>query len=305
MSNKVAVLLIVFKRPELTASSWACVRRYAPEKLYIFSDGPRLEVAGERELCEEARKLTEDVDWPCEVHRDYSEINRGPRGHFARAFEHVFAHEDRLIQVEDDDVPDPTFFSFCEEMLERYLDDKRIMSVSGWNMQDTSPYIDSSYFFSRYSTGHGWATWRRTWEKYDVHMKTWPETRRSSAFRDGHHSGKERRYWDHVFSRTHAGHVDTWDYQFALLHFLRNGLSVRPTKNLVANSGYGPHGTNTRDPNAPGASRSSFPMTFPLVHPPRIEANKVYDKEVSELFKLARFDKRVCGAIRRTLKKCL
>ena len=166
------VLLIIFNRPDTTARVFEAIRAARPTELYIAADAPRENRSEDKRLCEEAKKITEKIDWPCEVHRLYQEKNlgckRGPIASITWFFENVEAG----IILEDDCVPHPSFFAFCSELLEKYADDKRIMHVSGNNFQFGKMRGDASYFFSEYTLSWGWATWRRAWQRFAHRIRT-------------------------------------------------------------------------------------------------------------------------------------
>jgi hypothetical protein len=146
--------------------------------------------------------------------------------------------------LEDDCVPCPSFFDFCSQMLERYRDDTRIMHVSGDNYQDGIRRGSGSYYFSRYSHTWGWASWRRAWRYYDVHLSSWPLALREGWLNYLLEDKLEIEYWTGIFEKTYAGQIDCWDYQWLFTCWCQGGLSVLPNANLVTNIGVGPDATN-------------------------------------------------------------
>src|SRR5712691_1210425 len=174
------VVLIVFNRPEITAQSFAAIRAARPTQLFIIADGPRPNVSGDEEKCAATRAVVEKVDWPCQILRKFAESNLGLRRNVSEGLDWVFRQTEEAIILEDDCLPDPTFFPFCDAMLERYRDDGRIGMISGTNPSaHLAPPDGESYFFSRYYYIWGWATWRRAWQLYDREMTAWPAMRRS------------------------------------------------------------------------------------------------------------------------------
>lgn len=188
----------------------------------------------------------------------------------------VFQQTDEAIILEDDCLPHPTFFRFCAELLERYRNEHRIAQISGNNFQfgrSTQPF---SYYFSRYNHIWGWASWRRAWELYDKSMSDWPLLR-DRGFLEGRLSGKkELTYWTDVFSRVHAGEIDTWDCQWTFSCWKNNLLTILPSVNLVSNIGFGPGATHTPVPNR-YSEMDTIEMSFPLWHPPNIQADTASD----------------------------
>ena len=268
MSETPPVLLLVFRRPEVTRRMFETVRRARPARLYVAADGPRADHPGEAAACEEARGIATDVDWPCTVHTLFQTRNLGCRIGVSTALDWFFEREESGIILEDDCVPSDSFFGYCAELLERYRDDSRIMSISGDNFQKGRRVTPYSYYFSRYMNCWGWATWRRAWLLYDREMALWPEFRDSGglvAWSDGDEGFV--RYWLEIFDAAAAGKFDSWAYRFLFTCWAYNGLTCLPAKNLVSNIGYAEDGTHTFDPNDGRAALPAYDLTFPLRHP--------------------------------------
>lgn len=245
MSCKTPVAFIVFRRPDLTARVFEAIRQARPEKLLVIADGPRN--PAEAEVCRATRAVTEQVDWPCEVFRNYSDVNLGCRKRVSSGLDWVFEQVDEAVILEDDCLPHPSFFGYCGELLERYCEDSRVWCISGDNFQLGRTRGDGSYYFSNYPHTWGWATWRRAWQQYDHEMKFWP------AFRDGHglkgvlDDPLEVKYWRTVFEKLYTtGRPDTWDYVWIFTCWKNGGRTVLPNVNLIANIGFGAAGTNTK-----------------------------------------------------------
>jgi hypothetical protein len=173
------------------------------------------------------------------------------------------------IIIEDDCVPDLSFFHFSAESLERYRNDHRIMMISGNNFQNGISRTQSSYYFSRFPHCWGWATWRRAWSGYDFGIKDWqhhPSDWLRSIVGHSLFAAELQRHFD-ALSR---GGAYTWDYQWMHHMFLNGGLSVVPNLNLVENVGFGPDATHTRIADQRYIMKASA-LPFPLRHPEAIE----------------------------------
>lgn len=264
------VLFLIFNRPRHTERVFDAIRRARPTRLYVAADGPRASRAGELALCEETRRIATRVDWDCDLKTLFRPENLGCRNAVSRAIDWFFEHEAEGIILEDDCLPHPTFFRFCEELLEHYRDDPRIMSVCGSNFA-WPHFARASYYFSRYADIWGWASWRRAWAHYDVDMTTWPRTdvekMVSGLFADHPHVVH---HWASHFAATYARKVDTWDFQWIYAVMKHGGYAVYPTVNLISNLGFGPDATHTLDQGRL-ASRRTLPMPRDLRHPDKIE----------------------------------
>lgn len=263
---KTPVAFFVFNRPDTTARVFEAIRRAAPSTLLVVADGPRPERPDEADRCGAVREIVSRVDWPCRVLCNYSEENLGCRRRMSSGLDWVFDQVEEAIILEDDCLPDQSFFLFCQELLERYRDDGRVMMISGDNFHARTRTDADSYYFSRYPHIWGWASWRKAWLRYDVDMKLWPRVREQRCLDALFPNPRQSRFWQEAFDGVHRGDIDTWDHQFTFSCLINNGLCVLPAVNLVSNLGFGPDATHTRS----GTKFAEMPtqaMTFPLRHP--------------------------------------
>lgn len=176
MTNKsftTPILFLIFNRPETTERVFQQIRKIQPRQLFVSADGPRPTKIGEQETCEQVQKIIQKIDWKCDLKTNYSEKNLGCRVAVSSGINWFFNHVYEGIILEDDCVPDISFFHFCETMLEYYRNDERIMHIGGFNYQDGIIRGSGSYYFSQLSHIWGWATWKRAWDKYDVNVSTY------------------------------------------------------------------------------------------------------------------------------------
>lgn len=279
-SVQTPVALFVFNRPDTTAQVFAAVARARPAKLLVVADGPRTKRAGESERCAQTRAIVERVDWPCEVSTNYSAVNLGCRSRVSSGLDWVFSQVPEAIILEDDCVPHPTFFQFCEELLEIYRHDERIGMICGNNFQFGRRIGDGSYYFSKYTPIWGWATWRRAWKHYDVLARSWPQVRGSGLF-ETMTFPCERETWKAMFDGVFQEQIDTWDYQWTLSCWSQSMITVMPERNLVENIGFGPEATHTTG-SGPYANMAVEAMEFPLKQPSIIAANAQADRRVAD-----------------------
>jgi hypothetical protein len=261
------VAFLVFNRPHTTARVWSAIREARPATLLVVADGPRAGRDGEAARCTEVRAICDNVDWPCQVLRNYADSNLGCRQRVSSGLDWVFETVEEAIILEDDCLPHPTFFTYCQELLERYRDDERVMLISGDNFQPGPPRTPYSYYFSRYPHIWGWASWRRAWRHYDVNMSLWPTIRDAELLTDLFDDARSVEYWEAILPRVANREIDTWDYQVTFALRCQYGLSVLPRVNLVTNIGFGPEATHTTYQDNI-ANLKAFPIDLPLSHPP-------------------------------------
>jgi hypothetical protein len=277
------VALFVFNRPETTRRVFEVIARTRPAKLLLIADGPRLEKAGEVERCTEVREIVSRVDWPCEVLMNFSNTNLGCQERIISGLNWVFSLEEEAIILEDDCLPDPSFFPYCRELLERYRGDSRVAAISGTNLVGKYLNTKYSYFFSRLGGNWGWATWRTEWQRYDRHMEQWPELKRAGALSEVFEDSKDAAYWTQIFDDMYENKGrSAWDYQWVYTHLKNNALTIIPRVNLVANIGFGRGATHTSaaDPRLMPPVKE---VTFPLIHPPDFIPLRSMDRHFQDL----------------------
>jgi hypothetical protein len=275
------VVALVFNRPAKTRRVFEAIRQARPARLLVVADGPRGNHPGEAERCAQARAVVENVDWPCEVERCYAEGNLGCRQRVSSGLTWAFERVEEAIVLEDDCLPDPSFFRFCEELLERFREDRRIMMISGDNFLGGRGRTGDSYYFSRYAHVWGWATWRRAWSRYDVEMRRWPAVRDGDWLRDVLGDEALSAFWTEAFERVYRGEIDTWDFQWVLTCWLEGGYAVMPRTNLVANIGFDDEATHTKGHRAV-IGLPLQPLEFPLHHPEFVIRDAEADRMTEE-----------------------
>ena len=257
-----------FNRPEVTERVMDTVRRFAPSVMFLVQDGPRPTHPDDEALCARTRAIAENIDWECEVHRIYADSNLGVRQRFLTGLDEVFATVASAIILEDDCLPDDSFFPYCETLLARFAADDRVGMISGNNFLRGGRVSDDSYFFTPDVRIWGWATWRRVWQEFsaDEQHHKWSEKVSAPAI-SRLHSPIRRRSMARMAAVVDS--LDTWDVSF-VLHCLQRGyLNATPAVNLVRNIGFGASSTHT--------SFHSFTddiptdrMLFPLIHPAEV-----------------------------------
>jgi hypothetical protein len=274
------VVLIIFRRPDLTEQVLDRIARARPKQLFVVADGPRAGNAEDLENCQATRAVIDRIDWDCEVHKKFSDTNLGCGAGPATGISWAFEHVDQAIILEDDCIPDDSFFPFCEELLERYKDDERVMQVSGNNFQFGLTRGDYSYYFSRFGICWGWATWKRAWRHFDLEIKGWDALRQEQWLDAMLGNPAAAEIFHDIFERAYraGGDVDYWDYQWTLACWAQSGLSISPNATLVTNLGCREDGTHTKDSKSRIAQLSIEPLDFPLRHPPFIMPNYEADR---------------------------
>jgi len=282
-----SVALIIFNRPGNTKRVFDEISKAKPPKLFIVADGPRTTHPEDIKKCAAARAIVENVDWECDVYKNFSKVNMGCGIRPATGINWIFEHVDRCIILEDDCLPHPSFFQFCDELLEKYKNDDRIMQICGTaslHSENQSPY---SYYFIRHNICWGWATWRRAWKYFNIKIEKWPILRNTSWLNDILQKPLAVEYWKNIFDAAYYKYtddIDYWDYQWRFAFWLQKGLAIKPHNSLISNIGFNEDATHTLWSKDPYANLERSAITFPLKHPPVIEIDGAEDRLIVEQF---------------------
>lgn len=293
------VLLLIFNRPDTTKAVFERIQQARPDRLYIAADGPRhtQEIA----RCEQTRAIVEKIDWPCQVKTLFRESNMGCKKAMSSAISWFFEQEEAGIVLEDDCVPDISFFGFCSELLDRYKSDERIGHIGGSNLQLGIERGHYSYYFSRMTHAWGWAGWRRVWKDYDVNMRSFPQFREMDALKNfpGHAPFSDS--WYSVFQDNYDGKVNSWAYPYSYHNLAAGRLSIIPNVNLISNIGFREDSTHTADSQHVYANLQTGHLDT-LEHPPLMIPDTEADIFTQENEGHA-FNRKPKGLLSRTWKK--
>lgn len=285
MCKKVPVLLIFFNREKEALAVIDAIRKYAPEKMYLASDGGRTEKEHQKVL-QIREKVKKSIDWKCQIKCLFSDKNLGCQWGPVTAVNGAFEEEDRCIILEDDCVPDISFFGYCEQLLERYADNETVWMISGENyLKDDSMFEKADYTFSLRTDTWGWATWKRAWERCDFRLRSWPVYKKEKCLS---HTSYMRYYDELEYMTEQLDNIyrkkdkSIWDYQWRFHMIINNGLCIVPRRNLVRNIGWGEAATHTKVKSGIWDVPTGG-LSYPLRHPSCVVANADFDRQYGEL----------------------
>lgn len=280
---KTPILFIIFNREDTTRQVFNKIRDAKPTKLYIVADGPREKNISDKEACQRTREIIDLVDWDCKVFKNYSEDNMGCKKRVSSGIDWFFENEEFGIILEDDCLPEISFFLFCEELLEKYKNDNRVSLISGSYFNDKK-IGSADYYFSKIPQIWGWATWRRTWNKYDLNMSGYQDFRENHTIEKIWGKKEIQNYWNDVFEEAYNGSINTWDYQLVFSIFVNKGLCICPNVNLVSNIGFGNGSTNTLVSDNRIAKLNLEKIEFPLQHPQNVDYIEDSDIYINNIY---------------------
>lgn len=275
----VPVLLIAYRRPDTTALVLAQIKKARPSKLYISINAPSPSASqDELERCRLVKDMLSNIDWDCQVQRFYRESYVDSRTSVEGGIDFLFQSEDCGIILEDDVLPNESFFWFCRDLLIKYKDVEPVMAITGCNFVPQEGVSKESYRFSRYSHNWGLALWRRSWNKYDRSMSDWPNYKCSGllekvcgGYRDA------AKYWQKRFDTVFQRKIEAYDYAWNYSVWKFRGLIIVPNVNLIKNIGFGVHATHTKTGwGLENLESTSMPM--PLNHPTHLAVDPKSDR---------------------------
>lgn len=279
--NEIPVLIAIFNRPQKVQALIDVLRIVKPKKLFVAADGPRGDKPNEILLCEETRGVLNQIDWPCDIHKKFSEKNLGLSESMEQAIDWFFEQNEAGIIFEDDCIPHPDFFDFALANLNEYWQTENILMISATNFQNGQVRGSASYFFSHYPRIWGWATWKRAWKLYDKGTKNLKDCLETGKLKELFKDKKEQLFWENNFKKPY---VDvngkqrlTWATTWAFSVFNNKGLTIVPNKNLLQNIGYGPDSTHTNS-SGRGWSIKAEALGLDIKHPEKIECDEEADR---------------------------
>jgi hypothetical protein len=281
------ILFLIFNRPDNTSLVFEEISKIKPRYLFVAADGPRVDKLGEFELCYKTRSIINNIDWDCEIKTLYRDVNLGCGKAVSEAITWFFDHVEQGIILEDDCLPDLSFFSYCENLLNYYKDEKSILHIGGNNSQLGRKTNEYSYYFSMYPHIWGWATWRRAWKLFKFNLKD-EDIENNINLITKHYklSVEEGQYWKNHLNLVKNGKIDTWDIQWTYSCWLNKGMTIVPNTNLISNIGFHSEATHT-------TSSESILANLPLgkineiKHPVKLVIDKKADRYTFRKYNLA------------------
>lgn len=311
----VPVLLVFFNRPNVFRKVFNAVKSNKPSKLFLVCDGPR-QGRGDEIGIEKCKEIAKNIDWKCDVVYDYSDSNMGCGRRVSSGITNAFKYVDRLIILEDDCVPNSSFFQFCDELLEKYKNDERINMISGMNHLKEYYPNENSYIFCKSGAIWGWATWKRVWDNYSFEMNFRNNEYAMSTFENL----RLPKYYLQSMKKTGVdreeklsidGKLSSWTYQYAMLRHLYSQLIIVPNRNLITNIGVGEnttHGINNIKKMPKRVQKLMFMPTieldYPLIHPKYVIEDVRYDNQIYRKMghnKISKISIKIEGVIRQVI----
>jgi len=240
------ILFIIFNRPDTTEKVFQVIREAKPTRLYISADGPRKNRPTDYVLCEKTREIVKNIDWECDVKMLFHQENFGCGKAVSGAIQWFFENEEEGVILEDDCLPNPSFFHYCHKMLDYYRNDDRVKVISGDSaLSESFTNSDDTYFFSAIPRVWGWASWRRAWNEYEFDSSKLNKKDFYKHLNEYFIDEKIKNHWKWIYNLMSNKHFNTWDYQLGFSIWMKQGLAITPFVNLISNIGFGQGATHT------------------------------------------------------------
>lgn len=279
MSLSTPVALHIFNRPQYSNQVFAAIAHAQPRKLLIVADGPRADVPEDDELCTQARAIVDQVDWDCEILTYFSASNLGGRRCNSQGLNWVFSQVEEAIILEDDCLPHPSFFPFCQALLAKYRHQNNVMTISGSNFLQDTLSTPQTYVFSKFFVSWGWASWRRAWQHFDLEMTGWPQYRQTQPqfFPQKALSDWVTQLFDWAYDSQQV-----WDIPWFYSCLAQDGLTAVPSVNLISNIGV--QGSHTQG-NQGLNNLPTFDLNIDvMLEPDGLAPHPLFEQAIYELF---------------------
>lgn len=272
----VAVLLLLYKRPETTVHVLNSLKKAKPKSIYISINIPP---ANNNEDLIKHRKvlgLLKEINWKCKLKIKKRKKHLNSYSSYKSAIKWFFENEKEGIILEDDTVPNKSFFIFCRKLLKKYKNNKKIAQICGTSFVNRKKVLNESYIFSNYSLGWGYATWKRSVDDYDEKMKDWPEIKKKKLLLNVFDDKGFLNFWTKKFNTQYNNNSQHWDERWLYSNWKNKKLSIIPKKHLVKNIGIGVDATHTKTKHWYSKLQTQE-IKYINKHPKKIFANLEYD----------------------------
>jgi hypothetical protein len=263
----VPILIAIYNREDVTLEMYKILEKIKPKYLYINADGPKLNNKLDEVRCNNTRSIFLNLKWDCDIKYNFSSYNKGCKLSVSEGITWFFNDNEYGIILEDDCIPNVSFFYYCKELLELYKNDNRIFHINGTNfLGNEQLHITDSYSFTKFVSIWGWATWRRSWLKYDLKMTNFPDFSKNKLDSKSFSIYAKHHYYK-SFEDIYFNNINSWSTQWIFTIYFHNGFTITPNCNLVSNIGTQNNPTHKFLLNRFRDFLNTKELTFPLIHP--------------------------------------
>ena len=277
---KIPILILTYNRPNKFLMVLKSLDKIQPYKIYISCDGPKN--TNDINNIKKINENIKNINWKTKVYKNFLNKNMGPRLGVQNGLNWFFKNEKMGIILEDDNLPSKSFFKFCEELLIKYQNNKKIYAISGFNFKGRTNFGDGDYFISKYFLTWGWATWRRVWNSSNKKLDYWPTWKRNRTLDKIHNNKLEVRYWAKFIKKYYDGSIIGYDIPFLASMWKDKSFCILPNLNMIKNIGFDYDATYGF--NKKYSTPKSINFNRNLKHPLILKTNNAADKIILNEF---------------------
>jgi hypothetical protein len=264
--------------------------------IFIFSDGPKSE--NEIQQVALVRDELSKITGFKSVTLNFSKEHKGLANSIIEGVTKVFEMYDSVIVLEDDIITSKNFLVFMNESLTHYKNNKKIFTISGYNVPMDNPvnYPYDVYFTLR-SSSWGWGSWKDRWENIDWEVKEYDTFHKDKEQIKLFNKGGSDLF--NMLKRQRSGKVDSWAIRWCFHQFKTNTYCIYPIVSKVKNIGFDNTASNSNSYNRYDALLDEGTnITFKF--PENIEENKELLRKFSRFYGIKY---RIIGRMRTFLRK--
>lgn len=244
--NLAPVVLFVYNRPTHTQRTLSALRANSlagQTDLIVFSDAAKN--GGHESLVREVRRICQEEKGFASIKIVERAENFGLSKSIRSGVSEILEKKGRAIVLEDDLATAPLFLEFMNRSLDRYAEDPKIFSISGWAPDIAIPdsYKDSVYL-SRRALCWGWGTWLDRWQKMDWQVRDYASFAKDSEAKRRFELGGED--LTVLLRSSVVGGDDSWAVRWCYNQFRQDLFAVVPRQSYVENLGQDDSGTHTK-----------------------------------------------------------
>ena len=275
------IVLFVYNRPSHTRKTLAALEKAdlaGESDIFIFSDGAR--DASMIPTVNEVRAIASEP-WQFKsitvIERDN---NWGLAANIIDGVTAIVNQYGRVIVMEDDLEISPVGLRYFNDALNRFEQEDKIMSISGYMYPVRRTKKLPETFLFRVANSWGWATWKRAWVHFnpDIEQLTADFTKENIKQFSIDHS---ENFWKQV-KEFKTGKINSWAIRWYLSTFNREGLTLYPRQSMIQNIGTDGTGTHS---DVDEAYRIKLATRAVQSFPTEIEENKEAYEAIKYFYK--------------------
>lgn len=283
----IPVVLFIFKRYKTVLQIIDRIRQVKPRTVYLIGDGTR-NIDEEAKVLEAREIIEKSIDWDCNIIKNYASSNRGVYENIGKGAIWVLKQEKSAIFLEDDNLPEISFFYYCRELLERYENNQEILWINGTNyLGEYFPENNADYVFTKHLLPCGWASWSEKFINfYDGDLLSLGDLEKQNNFKKSYNSEILFQQQWHSINTTkrklELKNPVSWDFQMCYSIRANMLYGIAPRTNQIKNIGVDSDSTHGgTSMNIEMTSRfcgvESKKLSLPLKHPEKIELDKEFE----------------------------